>query len=157
MLPIQLGHKARYHFSESAEIERRELLLSMFGGLTGPKAVCVGSISFELSNKIRAHTVAVFITPITMMKVKGKHGDILCGDLELLQHVFNVGRVYQDGARHLIFLFRDPRKHSRTLKAVVKSSKRGEELILSSYHLCTGRRLKAALKKTPVLRHGGPW
>jgi hypothetical protein len=150
-----LGPKARYHYSESAELEHRELLLSLFGEASPRQAARVGRLAHDLARCINAQTEIVVVSAITIMKVKGKHAEILYSDLDLLQHGFNTGRVQKDGARHLIFLFRDPRHTGdkpRTLKAIVKSAHRGAELILSSYHMCTGKRLTAALKKGDLIR-----
>ena len=151
---ITLGPKSRNHFAlpDTAELEHRELLLSLFGGLDPNKAARVGRIAHDLALKIGAQTDLVQVSALTVMKVKGKHAEILYSDLNLLQHGFTTGRVQQDGPRHLLFLFRDPRQPQRTLKAVVKSAHRGAELILSSYHVCTGKRLTASLKKGSLLR-----
>jgi hypothetical protein len=78
-------------------------------------------------------------------------------DLGLLHHGFLNGRVQQDTPRTLIFLFRDPRKIARTLRAVVKRSREGNELLISTYHVCTGKRLTTALKKGLVIRDDGTW
>ena len=149
---VILGHKARYHFAESAEIEQRELLLSLFGTGARKQSARVGRIDRNLARLVNAQTEIVAVSAVTLMKVKGKHAEILYSDLELLQHGFTTGRVQQDGSRHLLFLFRDPRKPTRTLKAVVKAAHHGQELLLASYHVCTGKRLTAALKKGIVVR-----
>lgn len=154
---VNLGHKARYHFSEAAEIERSELLLSLFGGLPENDAAHVGNISLELMTRIGAHTDKVVISRATMMKTKGKHTEILYSDLELLPHGFATGRVQLDNRGHLVFIFRDPRDVLRTLKAVVKPTRVGSELFLTTYHVCTRRQLRTSLKRGTVLRDDGTW
>jgi hypothetical protein len=157
--PINLGHKSRYAHStaETGEMEQRELMLSLFGGVHVSDRAKVGRIETELATKIGAQTDLVMVSPVVVMKVKGKHTTVLYSDLELLQHSFTTGRVQQDGPRSLIFLFRDPRQPKRTLKVVVKAARRGEELLLATYHPCTGKRLAAAMKRGSVVRDDGTW
>ena len=147
-----LGHKAHYPFSDAAELEQNEALLSLFGARHQKEAARVGRISSSLMTKIKAQTTIVKVLAITVMKVKGKHTQILYSDLELLQHGFNNGRVQQDTPRSLIFLFRDPRNSARSLKAVVKSTRKGDEVLLSTLHPCTGKCLLRAMKKGEVVR-----
>jgi hypothetical protein len=157
--PVTLGHKSRYAHSveEIGELERRERLLALFGGADVREHATVGRIDRELAARIGATTDLVKISPVTVMKVKGKHATVLYSDLELLQHGFMTGRVQHDGPRSLIFLFRDPRKPTRTLKVVIKSAQSGAELLISTYHVCTGKRLVAAMKRGIVVRDGGSW
>jgi hypothetical protein len=154
---VTLGHKARYHFSETADMERSEYLLSLFGGLPGNDAAHVGNIPPELADHIASHTVKVVVSRSTMMKTKGKHTEILYSDLELIPHGFATGRVQLDSRGHLIFLFRDPRNGSRTLKVVVKPTPTREELFLTTYHVCTRRQLRTTLKRGNILRDDGTW
>src|SRR4051812_1394794 len=105
---VYLGHKARYHFSETAVLEHRELLLRLFGGVGRDHCARVGRISPELMQAIGSHTEIVMVRPSVLAKVKGKHTEILYHDLELLQTGFSMGRVQQDRPRHLTFIFHDP-------------------------------------------------
>ena len=149
---VHLGHKARYHFSVSAELEHRELLLQLFGGIGLEHTARVGRISRELAAAIGARTEIVHVRASVVAKLKGRHAQILYSDLELLQTGFNAGRVQQDRPLHLTFLFRDPRKPVRTLKAVIKTTRHRDELWLVTYFPCTGKQLIAALKKGTVVR-----
>jgi hypothetical protein len=149
---IHLGPKGRYHFSETAELEHREILLSLFGRVRHDATARVGRIAHDLAFVIGAQTDIVEVRPITVMKVKGKHAQILYSDLELLQTGFNAGRVQRDHPLRLTFLFRDPRNPQRTLKAVIKTNRARDELWLVTYFPCTGKRLTAALKKGDLIR-----
>src|SRR5580704_15677042 len=149
---IHLGHKARYHFSETAELEHREILMSLFGQVRPDVTARVGRISHDLATVIGAQTDLGRVRPVTVMKVKGKHAEILYSDLDLLQTGFNAGRVQRDHPLRLTFLFRDPRNPQRTLKAVIKTNRARDELWLVTYFPCTGKRLVAALKKGNMIR-----
>ena len=157
--PINLGHKSRYAHSvqETGEMEQRELLLSLFGGVSVTERAHVGRIDFDLAKLIGGRTDGVKVSPVTVMKVKGKHTTVLYSDLELLQHGFSAGRVQRDTPRSLIFLFNDPRQVTRTLMAVVKASRDGAEILLTTYHPCTGKRLIAAMKRGVVIRDPEKW
>lgn len=48
-------------------------------------------------------------------------------------------------------------KLCRLMAAVVKAARDGAELIISTYHICTGKKLKAALKKGTIVRDDGTW
>lgn len=154
---VNLGHKARYHFSDTREIERDEILMARLGGIPIKEAALIGCIDLVLARQIGSSTDLVKIGPITISKLASKHTMVLHYDLGLLYHGFLTGRVQQHGARHLIFLFRDPRKPTRTLKAVVKSTRDGSELLVATYHVCTGKQLTTALKRGTVVRDDGTW
>jgi hypothetical protein len=153
--PINLGHKSRFAHAvqETGELEQREQLLSLLGGLP-VKNASVGRIGTELAKLIGAGTDLVTVTAVTALKIKGKH--TTQHDLELLSQGFASGRVQQDRPRHLTFLYRDPRDPARTLKAVIKAT-RQNEMLLSTLHLCTGGQLRRALKKGVVIRDDGTW
>ena len=152
-----IGHKGRYHFSETAELERDEMLMSVLGGVRVTEAAPIARLDIELARTIGASTDIVKIGPITVSKLRSKHAMVLDYDLGLLYHGFLTGRVQQHGPRHLIVLFRDPRKPARTLKAVVKASRDGNELLIATYHICTGRQLTTAMKRGTVVRDDGTW
>jgi hypothetical protein len=154
--PINLGHKSRYAHSveETGQLEQREQLAALLGGVAHENFSRVGRIGNELAHLIGVRTDLVLVTTVTALKVKGKH--TTQHDLGLLPHGFARGRVQQDRPRHLTFLFRDPRDAMRTLKAVVKAT-RHNEVLLSTYHVCTGGQLRRALKKGVVIRDDGTW
>ena len=151
-----IGHKGRYHFSETAQLERDEMLMAALGGVQGEKAP-IARIGMALAQIVKANTDIVQIGPMTVSKLRSKHTMVLDYDLGLLYHGFQTGRVQQHGPRHLIFLFRDPRKPERSLKAVVKASRDGSELLIATYHVCTGKQLTTALRRGEVVRDDGSW
>ncbi|MBV9829169.1 MAG: hypothetical protein JO001_26415 [Alphaproteobacteria bacterium] len=97
------------------------------------------------------------IRPVTVMKVTGTHAEILYSDLELLQTGFNTGRVQHDRPLHLTFIFHDPRKPQRSMKAVIKTNRARNELWLVTYFPCTGKQLASALKRGIIVRSGDGW
>jgi len=154
---VTLGHKGRYHFSETGEQEHDEVLMSQMGGSPVTDPAPIARLDPKLAAVVGAKTDIVRISPVTIHKMRAKHTMALEYDLGLLHHGFLNGRVQQDSARALIVLFRDPRKPLRTLMAVVKASRDGSDLLISTYHVCTGKKLKAALKRGSVLRDDGSW
>jgi|SRR5579863_9953173 len=154
---VTLGHKARYHFSETGELERDEMLIAVLGGIPVKDATPIARLDIEMARKIGVNTDLVKIGPVTISKLSSKHAMALDYDLGLLYHGFLTGRVQQDTSRTLIVLFRDPRKPTRTLKAVVKATRDRSELLISTYHVCTGKQLATALKRGAVVRDDGTW
>jgi len=156
---VTLGHKGRYAHStpETGEMERDEMLMSLLGGIPVAEPTPIARISIEFAELVGAQTDIVKIGPMTISKLQAKHTMALDYDLGLLYHGFLTGRVQQDGPRSLVVLFRDPRKALRTLMVVVKASRDGIDLLISTYHVCTGKKLKAALKRGSVVRDDGSW
>lgn len=154
---VPLGHKGRYHFSETGDLERDELLIALLGGIPVLEPAPIARISPELAQLVGAQTDIVKIGPMTINKLQAKHTMVLDYDLGLLHHGFLTGRVQQDGRHSLIVLFRDPRKALRTMMVVIKASRDGVDLVVSTYHVCTGKKLKAALKRGNVIRDDGSW
>src|SRR5579862_21338 len=97
-----IAHKGRYHFSEVAEVERDEMLMAVLGGVRITDATPIARIDRELAALIGANTETVKIGPMTVIKLKSKHGMVLDYDLGLLYHGFLTGRVQKHGERHLI-------------------------------------------------------
>ena len=78
---VHLGPKARYHFSETADLVHRELLLQLFGGIGREHSTRVGRISHELALVIGARVKVVNVRESVVAKLKGKHAQILYSDL----------------------------------------------------------------------------
>jgi hypothetical protein len=156
---VTLGHKGRYAHStpETGELERDELLMSLLGGIPIAEPAPIARFDIELARKVGSQTDIVKIDPVVINKMRAKHTMSLEYDLGLLHHGCLMGRVQQDGPRSLIVLFPDPRKPRRTLMLVLKASRDGVDLLVSTYHVCTGKKLKAALKRGMVLRDDGSW
>jgi hypothetical protein len=154
---VTLGHKGRYHFSETGEQERDEALMSLIGGIPITEPAPIARLDIRLAQKIGAQTDIVRIGPSVINKMRAKHTMSLEYDLGLLNQGCLTGRVQQDGPRALIVLFRDPRLPLRSLMAVLKASRDGSDLLVSTYHVCTGKKLKAALKRGVIIRDDGSW
>ena len=147
---ITLRPKGRHHFSEPEKIEQEEMLLAVFGGLG--QVARVGQISTNLAHLIGALTTVVHVSRETMQKIKGKHSEITFGDISALAHGFQTGRVHQHGQRHLAIYYPDPYTVDRTIKAVIKATRDGRELLLVTHHQFEPKRLRAAIKRGVLVR-----
>jgi hypothetical protein len=130
---VNLGHKARYHFSDSSALEETENRLSLYLGAPGCSATVVGRLPPELARLIGGFSREVIVSRVTIMKIRAKHREITFPDIELLNYAFNNARVQRDGPRHLVLLFSSPVDDRKCYKAVVKATRDGAHLILSTY------------------------
>lgn len=67
---VTLGHKGRYHFSETGDQERDEVLMSLIGGLPVTDPAPIGRIAAVLAARIGSQTEIVKIGPVTISSAR---------------------------------------------------------------------------------------
>ncbi|MFW2439115.1 MAG: phage minor head protein [Arenicellales bacterium] len=108
----------------------------------------VGYISEPLSASLGANTRKVVLSEESLIKQKERHPDLEFEEYLNLPDVFEVGLIVKDEEQVAVFFH----EKSYLYKAVVKSTKDGSELYLTSFHRATAKNLRGVRKRGEVIR-----
>lgn len=112
----------------------------------------VGRLDRELGRKIGAHTEDVMLTQATAQKQRYKHEEILVNQYGLIGLALEHAHVFEDKARHLLFLLEDRDLYGGFFKVVVKANKAGDELLMQSFHKVEAKRFRSKMKRGRRIR-----
>ena len=108
----------------------------------------VGYVDDELATALKANTKTVVISDATMTKQRDHHPELTVTEYQLLPDMIENGLVIQQVSQRLMFL----RSGNRIYRAIVKSTKDGNQLFIVSFHRTDAKRLNRDKKKGQILR-----
>jgi len=116
-----------------------------------PGSTPVAILERALGQRIGATAQVVRLSQDTLLKQRREHPEIEAAEYALVQAALDRGTVIQDGVTSLVFV-----RQGRTLwHAVVKATRSGRALFLTSFRRTTRADLRRAMKRGTVVRDGG--
>jgi hypothetical protein len=108
-------------------------------------------IDSELADRIHALVTLVHIERSYVHKLLAKHG-METRHLPLIAVVIARGTAIVDRARHVTFLYDDFQVTGRPLKVTIKANRRGDAILVCTFHKLSYAELRRRLRKSAPIR-----
>lgn len=108
----------------------------------------VASVDAELKQRLNAKQNTVLLSAETLTKQRRNHPELTDNEYRLLPDLINKGAVIEQDKQRVVFFRRD----GRLYKAVVKTTKSGDEIYMVSFHRADARDFDREVNRGSLLR-----